>query len=102
MARRSRSSSSGSWSSSGGRSSRGGSSFDLSRDDDRCDRYSDSLCDDDSLSLLFFYYTFGIPWSLPRLFDEPSLVGYARYPFADGPGLLRLAPASHPDDARES
>jgi len=53
------------------------------------------------MSLLFFYYTFGLPWSLPRLFDDPTLVGYARRPFADGPGMLRLAPHSTPETDAE-
>jgi hypothetical protein len=46
---------------------------------------------------LFFAYTFGIPWSVPRLYDDPTLVGYAQRPFAFGPGVLRLAQGSNPE-----
>jgi hypothetical protein len=91
------SSRSGSRAGAGSARSRGGSSYEHPRGDDECDRYSDSLCDDDSLKLLLLYYTLGLPWSVPRLYDDPTLVGYAPYPFAHGPGVLRLAPHATPE-----
>lgn len=49
-------------------------------------------CDQHRLSCLIgygFYRALTVPWNLPRRFDDPRLEGYAPYPFADGPALLR-------------
>ncbi|MDB4985505.1 MAG: hypothetical protein JWN04_683 [Myxococcaceae bacterium] len=55
--------------------------------------------DDDAGNELFLLSVFGravsFMWTVPRLFDDPSLVRYGAYPYADGPGLIR----SDDDDA---
>jgi hypothetical protein len=65
--------------------------------------YANSTCpgEFDSFALLFTAYTIGLPWMVPRLYDDPTLVGYAPYPFASGPGVLRLAAGSNPDTEAE-
>ena len=66
---------------------------------DQCGMYENSPCPGEynSFGMLLFAFTFGIPWMVPRLYDDPTLVGYAPYPFANGPGVLRLAAGSNPD-----
>ncbi|MDB4975450.1 MAG: hypothetical protein JWN48_3791 [Myxococcaceae bacterium] len=91
-------------SSSGSYTSRWQSRGTYDRDED-CGHFAGSTCVDDSFALLFTMYTLGMPWTVPRLYDHPELVGYAPYPFARGPGLLRVAEGSSPEavaqDARK-
>ncbi|HEY6879507.1 MAG TPA: hypothetical protein VI299_15880 [Polyangiales bacterium] len=55
----------------------------------------------DSSGFGVFAFTIGSPWTIPRMFfDHPTLVGYAPYPFANGPGLLRTRSEQAPDAAR--
>jgi hypothetical protein len=88
-------------SSSGGGSS--SSSRSWSNDGQGCGLFGQSSCQpEDSLTLWFFAYTIGAPWTVPaRHFDDSSLVGYAAYPFADGPGLLRPPRADAAATARK-
>jgi hypothetical protein len=72
---------------------------------DGCGMYAHSTCpaESDSFALLFVAMTFGLPWTVPRLYDDPSLGSYAAYPFSHGPGVLRVAPGSDADvDAQDA
>ncbi|MDB4986728.1 MAG: hypothetical protein JWN04_1906 [Myxococcaceae bacterium] len=64
--------------------------------------YTDAPCGrsaycGNSFGLLALTYSLGLPWSLPRTFDNPTLTSYAPYPFADGPGLYRPDADSSPE-----
>ena len=62
-----------------------------------CGGYGEDSCPRGHFALGLLQFTIGLPWLVPRIFDDPSRVGYARRPFADGPGVLRQ-PA---DDTQE-
>ena len=77
-----------------GWSSSGSSGSDSSSQSD-C---SDDECDDAGV---LFAILLLAPWWLPYAADEPGLsAGYAPYPFADGPGLLRRSDPTDPQAAK--